>query len=113
MATFLADAVVVFFPSWVSMESAIGHSPLLLDDSAYHFSNWVEVGEDKRGLLRHKAWIRLRNWPCWSEAEVKAAISDFGELWEVDALSSGVANVTFFGPLSGARTLNVYLSRSF
>ncbi len=74
---------------------------MLLDGGSYYFSNWVEEGEVNRGHLRHKAWIRLHNWPVlsWSEAEVKAAVSGFGELWEVDDLNSGVANVAYFRAL--------------
>ncbi len=55
----------------------------------------------KWGHLRHKAWIRLLNWPllCWSEEEVKAAISGFGELWEVDEASSGAANFSHYRAL--------------
>ncbi len=101
VADFLPDIMAIIFPSWVARESTIGRSPLRLEGVAFSFSNWVETGELKRGHLRHKAWIRLLNWPllCWSEAEVKEAVSGFGELWEVDECSSGTANLSFFRAL--------------
>ncbi len=98
VASFLANPLAVIFLSWVARESAIGRSPLCLDGTTYSFSNWMVAGEEKCGHLRHKAWIRLRNWPllCWSELEVKAAVSGFGELWEVDEHSSGADNVAYY-----------------
>nr|CAD1826001.1 unnamed protein product [Ananas comosus var. bracteatus] len=52
----------------------------------------------ERGHLRHKAWIRLHHWPilCWNEEDVKAAVSGFGELWDIDPLSENQADVSFF-----------------
>ncbi len=101
MAAFQASTTAVFFPNWAARESAIGRSPLCLDGVPFSFSNWVEVGEKERGFLRHKVWIRLINWPvlCWSEAEVEAAVSGFGELWEVDERSSGLAEVSYYRAL--------------
>nr|CAD1817044.1 unnamed protein product [Ananas comosus var. bracteatus] len=42
--------------------------------------------------------IRLLNWSilCWNEEDVKAAVSGFGELWEVDGPSDRHTNVSFF-----------------
>ncbi len=98
MAAFQSSVQAVFFPSWASRESAIGRSPLRFDGCSFSFSNWVEVGEEARGRLCHKAWIRLHNWPilCWSAEEVKAAISCFGELWEVDSCSTDRTDVSSF-----------------
>nr|CAD1820598.1 unnamed protein product [Ananas comosus var. bracteatus] len=80
--------------------SRIGHrtQPLRFEGSLFHFSNWKEVGELERGHLHHKAWIRLLHWPilCWNEEDVKAAVSGFGELWEVDPLSERRDDVSFF-----------------
>ncbi len=92
------SSLAIFFPSWLSRESAIGRSPLRLGEVSYSFSIWAEEGEEERGHLRHMAWIRLINWPilCWSEEEVKAAVSGFGELWEVDDRSSGLLDVSCF-----------------
>ncbi len=58
----------------------------------------MEKGEEARGHLQHKAWIRLINWQIlyWSGEELKAAVSSFGELWEVDALSSRQLDVSCF-----------------
>nr|CAD1819927.1 unnamed protein product [Ananas comosus var. bracteatus] len=57
-----------------------------------------EVGEGARGYLSCKAWIRLCDWPilCWNKEDVKAAVSGFGELWEVDEASELCENVSFF-----------------
>ncbi len=98
VATYHNESLAVIFPSWLTRESAIGRSPLWLDGTPYSFTNWVECGEQRRGHLKHKAWIRLRNWPLlyWNEADVKAAVSGLGELWEVDELSREAANVEYF-----------------
>lgn len=79
-------------------ESAIGRSLLRFDDFTFHFSNWVEVGERDRGFLCHKVWIKLLNWPIlsWNKEDVKAAVSSFGELWDVDLHSEQLSNVSFF-----------------
>ncbi len=39
VSLFSAHFLAVFFPSWVSRESAIGHSPLCLDGMTVRFSN--------------------------------------------------------------------------
>ncbi len=64
----------------------------------FSFSDWVEAGEEARGRLLHKAWIKLVNWPilCWNEAHVRAAISGFGELWEVDVRSTELRDVSHY-----------------
>ncbi len=68
----------------------------------------MELGEEKRNPLCHKAWIRLINWPihCWSEAEVTAAVSGFRELWEIDDLSLGMEDVSAFRVLVRCRDVN-------
>uniref|UniRef100_A0A6V7QQM9 DUF4283 domain-containing protein n=1 Tax=Ananas comosus var. bracteatus TaxID=296719 RepID=A0A6V7QQM9_ANACO len=98
VASFLPATRAIFFPSWHVRESAIGRSPLRFDDFTFHFSNWVEVGERDRGFLRHKVWIKLLNWPIlsWNKEDVKAAVSSFGELWDVDLHSEQLSNVSFF-----------------
>nr|CAD1830575.1 unnamed protein product [Ananas comosus var. bracteatus] len=98
VASFLPRTRAVFFPNWVARESAIGRSPIRIDNFSFHFSRWVEVGERARGYLRCKAWIRLRDWPilCWNREDVKAAVSGFGELWEVDAASDSGADVSYY-----------------
>nr|CAD1817158.1 unnamed protein product [Ananas comosus var. bracteatus] len=65
---------------------------------AMRFSNWIEAGELARGHLQHKAWIRLYHWPllCWNEEDVKAVISGFGELWDIDPVSDRKVDVSFF-----------------
>ncbi len=62
------------------------------------FSNWVEAGEVERGHLRHKVWLRLRGWPilCWNREDVKATVSGFGELWEVDDDTTDLADVSCY-----------------
>lgn len=47
------------------------------------------MGEIQRGHLTHKEWICLLHWLplCWNAEDVKAAISGFGELWDIDPLS--------------------------
>ncbi len=98
VATLSVSALAIFFPNWMARESAIGRSPFCLDGVSVHFSNWVEPGEGMRGHLHHKVWLRLVDWPilCWSVEEVKAAVSCFGELWEVDEASVGLADVSCF-----------------
>lgn len=98
VATFSPSTRAIFFPNWVARESAIGRSPLKFDGFYFHFSNWIEEGEKGRGFFRCKAWIRLRNWPilCWNSEDVKAAVSGFGELWEVDEASEQCTNLSFF-----------------
>ncbi len=93
-----SSSFAVFFPSWVTRGSAVGRSPLRFDDMVFSFSDWVESGEVARGRLAHKAWIRLFDWPllCWSEAEVKAAVSGFGQLWEIDDRSLELEDVSNF-----------------
>ncbi len=88
----------VFFPSWVTRESAIGRSPLIFEDTLFSFRDWVEAGEEARGRLLHKAWIKLVDWPilAWKEEDVKAAISSFGELWEVDDCSTDLRDVSHY-----------------
>lgn len=56
------------------------------------------MGEKERGFLHHNAWIHLLNWSilCWNEDDVKAAVSGFEELWEVDDPSDRHTNVSFF-----------------
>nr|CAD1818571.1 unnamed protein product [Ananas comosus var. bracteatus] len=51
-----------------------------------------------RGHLVHKAWIRLHHWLilCWNEEDVKAAVSGFGELWNIDPLIDSRMDVSFF-----------------
>ncbi len=46
----------------------------------------------------HKAWIKLVNWPilCWAEADVRAAISPFGEFWEADDRSLELRDVSHY-----------------
>ncbi len=92
------SSTAIIFPSWASRESAIGRSPLRFDDVAFSFSDWSELGEGPRGRLRHKAWIRLLNWPvlCWHEEDVQAAVAGFGELWEVDPASSELRDLSCF-----------------
>lgn len=82
----------------MTRESAIGRSPITFDNLNFHFYNWVEVGEQARGFLHHKAWIRLHQWPilCWNIKDVKAAVSGFGELWEVDEQSERHTEVSFY-----------------
>nr|CAD1837081.1 unnamed protein product [Ananas comosus var. bracteatus] len=98
VASFLPETRAIFFPSWHVRESAVGRSPLRFNDLIFHFSDWVEAGEGDRGYLRHKAWIRLHNWPIltWNVEDVKAAVSSFGELWDVDTHSEQHSNVSFF-----------------
>ncbi len=105
VASYSASALAILFPNWVARGSAIGHSPLCLDGVSLFFSDWSEPGEVARGHLRHKVWIRLRNWPilCWSTEEVAAAISAFGELWEVDDRCSSLADVSSFRVLIRCR----------
>nr|CAD1838382.1 unnamed protein product [Ananas comosus var. bracteatus] len=101
VADFAAPALAVFFPNWVSRESAVSRSPLRFDGFVFKLSNWVEAAELDRGHLRCKAWIRLLHWPilCWNEEDVKAATSGFGKLWHVDRLSESRTNVSFFRAL--------------
>nr|CAD1829324.1 unnamed protein product [Ananas comosus var. bracteatus] len=91
VASGLASSMPVFFPNWLAREFAIGCSPLRFGNSVFRFANWSETGEVERGHLKHMAWIRLLHWPilCWNCEDVKAAISGFGELWEVDTRSEG------------------------
>ncbi len=98
VANFSASSSAVFFPNWVVRESAIARSPLCFDGASVHFSNWVEPGEVERGQLRQKAWVRLIGWPirCWGAAEVRAAVSSFGELWEIDEATSELRDVSCF-----------------
>nr|CAD1829771.1 unnamed protein product [Ananas comosus var. bracteatus] len=98
VASFLPETRAIFFPSWHVRESAVGRSPLRFNDLDFHFSDWVEAGEGDSGYLRHKAWIRLHNWPIltWNVEDVKAAVSGFGELWEVDTHSEQHSNVSYF-----------------
>ncbi len=98
VASFRAASCAVFFPSWLSRESAIGRSPLRFEDTQFSLSDWVEVGELARGRLLHKAWIRLVNWPilCWNEADIKEVVSGFGELWETDARSCELRDVSHY-----------------
>ncbi len=105
VALFSDHALAVFFPNWVERGSAIGHSPLCLDGVSLHFSDWVEAGEEDRGHLPFKCWIRLRNWPlcCWNTEAVTAAVSSFGELWEVDECSAGRSDVSNFRVLVRCR----------
>ncbi len=60
------------------------------------FSDWSEPGEVGRGQLRHKVWLRLVGWPifCWSTAEIRAAVSGFGELWTIDEPSLNLVDVS-------------------
>ncbi len=95
----LSDShLAVIFPNWVERGSAIGHSPLWLDGVPFTFSDWQEVGERDRGHLRHKVWLRLRNWPlaCWTLSEVTAAVAGFGEVWDADERSTGLLDVSHF-----------------
>ncbi len=62
VASLCDSFLAVFFPNWVSRESAIGRSPLRLDGVPFVFSNWAESGEEERSHLQHKVWIRLLNW---------------------------------------------------
>ncbi len=109
VSLFSASALAVFFPNWVARESAIGRSPLWLNGVSCTFSNWVEPGEVKRGHLLQKVWLRLVNWPllCWSVEEVKAAVSRFGELWEVDEASLAHTDVSCFRVLVRCSSLAV------
>ncbi len=63
IASYRNESLAVFFLSWLARESAIERSPLWLEVTPYTFTNWVEGGEERRGHLKHKAWVRLRNWP--------------------------------------------------
>nr|CAD1840706.1 unnamed protein product [Ananas comosus var. bracteatus] len=98
VANFDAYFLAVFFPNWVARESAISKSPLRFEGLDFKLSNWTEVAELDRGHLRHKVWVRLHYWPilCWNEENVKAAVSGFGELWEIDPLSERRVDVSFF-----------------
>ncbi len=98
VASFRSPSWTVFFPSWVSRESAIGRSPLSFEGVQYNFCDWVEIGEKERGRLHHLAWIQLLDWPvlCWDEDVVKSAISCFGELWEVDGGSRELRDVSLY-----------------
>lgn len=98
VASFRNPSFAIFFPNWVARESTIGRSPISLYAITFRFSNWVETGEKERGHLQHKAWIKLHHWPilCWNEEDVKAAISGFGALWEVDSRSENWLEVSFF-----------------
>lgn len=98
VADFRGSSMVIFFPNWVVRESTIGRSPLRFGNAVFRFSNWSESGEMARGHLHHMVWIRLCHWPilCWSSEDVKAAISGFGELWEVDPISERGEVVSFF-----------------
>nr|CAD1831501.1 unnamed protein product [Ananas comosus var. bracteatus] len=98
VANLHASTMVVFFPNWVARESAIGRSPFRFDDFVFRFSNWLEPWELARGHLQYKAWIRLHHWPilCWNKEDVKAAVSGFGELWDIDPLSDKRVDVSFF-----------------
>nr|CAD1835985.1 unnamed protein product [Ananas comosus var. bracteatus] len=99
VANFRAFFIAVFCPNWVVRESAIGRSFFTLEDIVFKFSSWKETEELERGHLQHKAWIRLLHWPIlsWNEEDVKAAISGFGKLWEVDPLSDmRVHHVSYF-----------------
>nr|CAD1834397.1 unnamed protein product [Ananas comosus var. bracteatus] len=95
VADFRQSSLAVFFLNWVARESAIGRSPFRFEALDFFFSKWQESGELERGHLRHKAWIRLHHWPilCWNEEDVKAAVSDFGELWDIDPLSESQADL--------------------
>lgn len=97
VANFLPNAMAIFFPNWVVREATIGRSPLRFEGAEFRISKWVEASEIERGHLQHKAWIRLHHWPilCWTEKDVTAAISGFGELWEVDPLSERGDDVSF------------------
>lgn len=90
--------LAVFFPNWVTRESAVGRSPFSFEGLTCWFSNWFERAELPRGHLRHKVWIKLRHWPleCWNKEDVLAAVSGFGELWEIDAASESREDVSFF-----------------
>ncbi len=98
VASFRSSTLAIFFPSWVTRESAIGRSPLRFEGNLFSFSNWVEVGEEARGRLFHKVWIRLVNWPilCWNKENVKAVVSGFGEFWESDKSSSELKEVSSY-----------------
>ncbi len=109
VAPYNDSVLAVFFPNWVERGSAIGHSPLWLDGVSLKFTDWVEPGELPRGHLRQKVWIRLRDWSihCWSSAEVAAAVSGFGELWDVDDRSSGLADVSCYRVLVRCRDVGM------
>nr|CAD1824961.1 unnamed protein product [Ananas comosus var. bracteatus] len=98
VADFDAPLLAVFFPNWVTREGVISRSPFRFEGVDFKLSNWSEVAELDRGHLRHMAWVRLHHWPilCWNEEDVKAAVSGFGELWEIDPLSERRLDVSFF-----------------
>ncbi len=95
----------VFFPNWVARESAISRSPIQLEEQHFRFTSWVEPGEGDRDLLIHKVWIKLHNWPIiyWNTEDVRAAVSSFGALWEVDENSKSLREVSFFRVLIRCR----------
>ncbi len=80
----------------MTRESAIGRSPLWFEGKRFSLFDWAEVGGEARGRLFHKAWIKLVDWPilCWNEADVKAAVSGFGELWDIDVRSKELQDVS-------------------
>lgn len=90
--------LAVFFPNWVVRKSAISRSPFIFDGSDFKLSNWTETTELDKGHLHHKVCVRLRYWPilCWNEENVKAVVSGFGELWDIDSLSERRGDVSSF-----------------
>nr|CAD1838373.1 unnamed protein product [Ananas comosus var. bracteatus] len=73
------------------LATRVGHwsQSSFFDGFSFRFSNWVETRENERGHLLHKVWIKLHHWPilCWNVEDVKAAVSSFGALWDVDTRS--------------------------
>nr|CAD1837588.1 unnamed protein product [Ananas comosus var. bracteatus] len=64
--------MAIFFPNWVVRESAISRSPLRFENSIFRLCNWVE-----------------------NEEKVTAAISSFGELWDINPISDRRDDVSF------------------
>ncbi len=98
VAPLTAPTMAVIFPSWVTRESAIARSPLRVDQLSFRLSNWVEAGEIGRRHLLHKVWIKLKHWPllCWNKEDVLAAVSGFGQLWDVDEACEEGRELSFF-----------------
>nr|CAD1838246.1 unnamed protein product [Ananas comosus var. bracteatus] len=109
VGSFLPMTRAVFFPSWAVRESAVGRGSLRFQGYTFLFSNWVEMGERERGHLHHKVWIKLHDWPilCWNIEDVKAAVCDFGELWDVDIQSEQASIVSYFRLLERCQHVDV------
>ncbi len=69
-----------------------------MGEHRFRFSNWVEAAEVGRGLSSHFVWLKLHGWPvlCWNTEDVRAAVSGFGALWEVDEASESRRDVSSY-----------------